>query len=175
MTRDLIVLPHRINIAVTYSLFIHEIVSQKMYTATHLLLIMRVSPVANMLYHSQTDFVMNSFWGIQLLWCDIPTVVKTSNLLVARLDCDWHLFHCVPYWRLSDFNKQNTNVTYILLIMGLKYLMEGTYGTHNLAKYTTMSLVLFYATLNQNPLLWQPVLSSMFPTHGTDLFVKHTQ
>ena len=43
--------PHRMNITVTYSLFIHEIISQNMFlAATHLLLIDGNSLVLNMQY-----------------------------------------------------------------------------------------------------------------------------
>jgi hypothetical protein len=55
------VLPHRIHIAMTYSLFIHEIISQKHVQGSPLAIDNGGSPlVVNMQYHSQTVFVMQS-------------------------------------------------------------------------------------------------------------------
>ena len=37
--------------------------------------------------------------------------------------------------------------------------MEGTYGTHNLAKYTTIPLFNIILSFSSNLLFWEPVLS----------------
>ena len=109
---------------------------------SHLLAIdHRSSLVINIQYHSQTVFVMNQYWGLQLLWYHIPTVVQDIKSICSmiRLWLTSTSLCCLIKCYQTSTNKIRCNI-HPALIQGLIdiWWIE-KYGTHNLAKHMTIS------------------------------------